>query len=246
MGWIPSIHRQWKVVISYWCRIVNCEDTRVNKKICLWCEQINQLKKNVKNWNFNVKQIFMQYGFPTFANVNELLYKKRVLSSVLPVMFNKYKIDWQNNIRKENGNSCKGGNKLRTYKLFKHNYCTEFYCTTVLPLNHRSAFAKFRCGVAPLRIETGRYENILRNERFCFNCKDCIENEEHVILICPLYNDLREVLFNNAVLICPSFKDFNLSDKMAFLFSNILIMKSCAKTCLKILEKRRDIVYRGV
>ena len=28
-----------------------------------------------------------------------------------------------------------------------------------MPLRHRSAFAKFRCGVAPLRIETGRYEN---------------------------------------------------------------------------------------
>jgi hypothetical protein len=28
-----------------------------------------------------------------------------------------------------------------------------------IPSRYRSAFAKFRCGVAPLRIETGRYEN---------------------------------------------------------------------------------------
>jgi hypothetical protein len=51
-----------------------------------------------------------------------------------------------------------GRNKLRTYKLLKTNFEVETYCKLQLPYAHRSEFAKFRCGVAPLRLETGRYE----------------------------------------------------------------------------------------
>ena len=52
-------------------------------------------------------------------------------------------------------------------------------------------FAKFRCGVAPLRLETGRYERLSPEQRTCFYCTDCIESEEHVLLSCPVYDDLR-------------------------------------------------------
>ena len=48
-------------------------------------------------------------------------------------------------------------NKLKTYRLFKNEYCTDSYVENVNNRQHRSALAKFRCGVAPLRIETGRH-----------------------------------------------------------------------------------------
>ena len=60
---------------------------------------------------------------------------------------------------------------------------------------HRSAYAKFRCGVAPIRIETGRYERLNYNDRTCFNCTDKTENEQHVLLDCPVYQPLKESLF---------------------------------------------------
>jgi hypothetical protein len=58
------------------------------------------------------------------------------------------------------GPSGSGGNKLRTYRLFKTEYETELYCTLIMPPCHRTAFSKFRCAVALLRIETGRYEGL--------------------------------------------------------------------------------------
>jgi hypothetical protein len=66
------------------------------------------------------------------------------------------------------------------------------YLSKNIPSRYRSALAKFRCGVAPLWIETGRYENKNVNERVCFICHDQIEDEKHVLLDCPLYVDLRE------------------------------------------------------
>ena len=60
-------------------------------------------------------------------------------------------------------------------------------CNNVFTLQ---TFAKFRCGVAPLRLETGRYERLSQEQRTCFYCTDCIESEEHdciavVLLIVP-------------------------------------------------------------
>ena len=68
--------------------------------------------------------------------------------------------------------------------------------THIMSRTRRSALAKFRCGVAPLRLETGRYERIPYDERNCFNCINVVENEEHVLLECPLYNDIRKELFS--------------------------------------------------
>ena len=81
-----------------------------------------------------------------------------------------------------------GRNRLRTYILFKTTYTEEKYVNIIMQRNHR----KFRMGVAPLRIETGRYERLEEEQRVCFKCGDAIESEEHVLLDCPLYQQIRE------------------------------------------------------
>ncbi len=64
---------------------------------------------------------------------------------------------------------------------------------------YRSALEKCSCGVAPIRIEIGLYENVTEENRLCLLCNDnSIEDEEHVILkLCP-YNDIRTDLFISA------------------------------------------------
>ena len=89
-----------------------------------------------------------------------------------------------------------------------------------MPRSHRSAFTKFRCGVASLRIETGRFENLRIEERICCVCSDFIEDEAHVLLNCPFYDDVRENLFNVAKSYTVDFMSFNNEEKIMFLFSN--------------------------
>ena len=112
-----------------------------------------------------------------------------------------------------------------------------------MPFCERSAFAKFRCGVAPIRLETGRYENLPLEERCCFNCFNTVEDEYHVILHCPVYNDLRQVLFTESLKIDEHFNSFTDCQKMVFLFSNQDIIRLCAKTCNFILKRRREVLY---
>jgi len=66
---------------------------------------------------------------------------------------------------------------------------------------HRSSLAKFRCGVAPLRIETGRYEKLPVHERKCPFCKTVVESELHALLNCPMYTFDRQVLLTKLFLL---------------------------------------------
>ena len=132
---------------------------------------------------------------------------------------------------------------ISTYKLFKDSYETEVYVKTHrMSMKRRSSLAKFRCGVAPLRIETGRYERIAYDERNCFNCLSIVQNEEHVLLECPLYNDIRNESLSKVDL--PLFESLSTSDKVCHLLSNSKIDSYSAKACYDILTERRKHLYR--
>jgi hypothetical protein len=49
-----------------------------------------------------------------------------------------------------------------------------------IPKHERSAMAMFRCGVLPLRVETGRYKGEPLADRMCTVCENNeIETEKH-------------------------------------------------------------------
>ncbi len=104
--------------------------------------------------------------------------------------------------------------------------------------------AKFRAGVALLRMETGRYDNTDEADRVCFQCANIIEFEEHVILHCPLYDDLRKVMFDHAENVNPDFINMMSEENLIFL-SNANVTIICAKTLCDILTRRRSILYEN-
>ena len=111
---------------------------------------------------------------------------------------------------------------------------------------YRSAYARFRCGVAPLRLETGRYERLPEDQRLCFSCPDSIENEEHVLLKCPIHNNLRENMFTVLKSEFPNMEHLSDQDKLRAILSCELnkSIRICAKTCFEILRTRRDMLYK--
>ena len=100
-----------------------------------------------------------------------------------------------------------------------------------MPFNDRSAFAKCGCGVAPIRLETGRYENIKLEERYCFICSNLIEDETHVILHYLVYFDFRNNLFAEVLKANRNLMSLSDCQKMVFLFSNQYVFRIVAKTC---------------
>ena len=100
------------------------------------CE--NNSSNRYKNWKFRIFKQSEIYNIQENGD-NSLL-------ELQNAMFNAYENAW---INSDCGASTSSMNKLRTYKLFKGTYEVEAYVKTVMPRCHRSALAKFRCGVAP-------------------------------------------------------------------------------------------------
>ena len=92
--------------------------------------------------------------------------------------------------------------ELRIYGEFKTNYGLDNYMAFNLSRLKISDLTQSRCGILPLRVETGRFRNEPLSERKCTFCdQDSVEDEFHFILHCSKYNmdrhNLLEVYFSN-------------------------------------------------
>ena len=65
-------------------------------------------------------------------------------------------------------------------------------------------YTQFRHGILPLKVETGRFQNISLHDRVCEFCKlNEVEDEIHFLCRCSLYNHLRQCLYQTALIDCP-------------------------------------------
>lgn len=236
MAWEPPVVRQWGSIANFWSRLSCLDHYRLNKRIALWANL--KATSSCKTWFFNVKYKFEELQLQTCYDINYQICKSKFVEEVKQSTMSKFKSIWNTALNRIEGVNGRGRNKLRTYRFFKQNYDVEEYCLTILPANHRSAFTKFRCGVAPIRIETGRYENISVDDRKCPFCKIHVEDECHVILECPIYHDLRLIILQKAVENCEEFLNLEKADKLKHLFTNPSLIRCCAKTCYDILKRR--------
>ena len=209
------------------------DDSRLHKLIYDW--MCSKRSNRCKNWSFRLLKQLEKYNIQ--ENTDNSVVE---LSNAI---FNDYKIKWYQAINSERGASSTGLKKLRTYKLFKDTYNIEAYVKMVMPKCYRSALAKFRCGVAPIRVETGRYERLPFAKRMCPLCNDGIENELHVLTSCSMYNDLRDQIYTKAREHSENFDNLPDEQKMCFIMSNDYCVKVTAKTCWEILKRRRNLLY---
>jgi len=238
MGLKLPIHHQWVCVTRQWCRMINMTSSRVNKKVFEWACELNKL-----NWSGRIRKMYTNLHVSHLSNINQSVCLHSAVREVSGALKEYTEQLWQEKLNREQAVRGASRNKLRTYRSFKKDFFTEPYLRTVLNKKHRSALAKFRCGVAPLHIETGRYVGRSLNDRVCFNCPTEIASEEHVILFCDIYSDLQLELYTYASGIKPDFMAFLPQDKLQFLLNDASIVKKTAKTLNDILESRRSFLY---
>ena len=242
MGWQPPVIRQWKVVCAYWYRVTVMAESRLNKRIFLWCK--SKANRSCKNWYFMVEEMLLSIDLNRFTTGLFECSKNYFLSYVISKLEQKHQVEWFNVVQNNTGMRGKGGNKLRTYSLFKTTYHVEPYCQMFLPRKHRSELSKFRSGVAPLRLETGRYEGLEVDQRICPIRHSSVEDEKHVLLHCPLYVDFRNALFKQACEVNASFGNYTENEQLVFLFSTVDLTRSLAKTCFQILHRMATSLYK--
>ncbi len=152
------------------------EDNRLTKKVFFWDKTFGQF-----SWCSDIYKIF-----------NELL----VFYSENPVNINWAKENLFTNFCEQWPNQIQNVSKLCTYIKLKICYGKDPYVCITYNRGHRAIPAKFRSGILPISIETGRFKNIPREFRLCTMCNDnVIADVTDFIFYCNKYNDLREYLY---------------------------------------------------
>lgn len=185
-GWHKLATHKAKDCISYWLKLFNMDNNRLTKKIFIWDYKKALLGQNC--WNKEIKEILTTIDMEdTFYGINvENIGKIKHDSHAKLVELEKASILEEINIMP----------KLRTYKTLLRNFGTPAYIKSRIEKSQRSTITKLRVGVYPINIETGRHRKEKLEERTCPACINTIEDEEHFLVTCPLYNETRQNLYN--------------------------------------------------
>ena len=108
-----------------------------------------------------------------------------------------------------------------------------------------SAYAKLRCGVAPIKKETCRYglNRMPVDQRLC-EYYNVVEDECHVIIHCSLYDDIRTQLFTEINNISDQFPMLSTVVQTLQIMSNPQYYRSASRAIHNILNRRRCNMLR--
>ena len=180
LGWWSLRGRRVLLRIRYWCKLVRMDRERLVRKI--YEESRRQYMVNgMKNWCSYTHRLLKLVGLDNWWQDNYvgLDYSSKVYRAVRI---------WENDRWRE-GVSSKV--KLEIYGRLKSEIGYEEYLDSE-DVRGRRLLTKMGGGSNGLRMETGRWEGLDRNERECELCYDGVEDFKHVFLFCNLYEDLRK------------------------------------------------------
>ena len=84
--------------------------------------------------------------------------------------------------------------KCRLYRNIVDYFCIQLYLKKPLHAKYKKAITCLRLSSHDLKIETGRYNNTIRDNRKCDLCTLIeIEDEYHFLLVCPVLSNLRKI-----------------------------------------------------
>ena len=234
-GLFPPFIEQWCCITRTWCKNVNMDDNRLNKKIFLWAHRYARAGRQNGLWH--VRVMYKKCKLVTLLDVTLSQDKKGSTAFIRDVLCQQFVTKWEGDIAGGNRKS----SKLRTYCKLKHVFEPEMYLNCIMGRKIRSSYAKFRCGVAPIRIETGRYEKLDLCERLCIFCEGCIEDEFHVLTECSLYIDIHSKLCEAIMKVFIDYVFYSPEQKGVFILSvkDPYLISLCSKACNDILIRRQ-------
>ena len=159
-------------MIKYWAKILQQNDSSLLKKVYLMLKNDTDLNRNYngQNWASQIKSILQQYGFEYVWQQQSSI--DSPLHSIRQRIIDVYQQSWYSEIN--------NSSRLESYCIFKHDLELEKYLTINIEQKYKLALTRFRVSSHNLQIETGRYEDLPRQQRLCQLCNmRKIENEFH-------------------------------------------------------------------
>ena len=188
LGIYPIYLKIFKLMFNYYTRLSkldHCDDTE--NLIILknaFAEDCKLAKSSSKSWLKSLQDFQHHFG------IKDLNISKEQFQEELKTFYKKeLGLQMKNISENESGKLSFYSKIITTLDEYEIQPYLSFPISKLL----RSNLTKLRVSAHPLYIETGRYckPPVPREKRLCYSCKNAIENEEHFILHCQEYNDIR-------------------------------------------------------
>ena len=229
LGRYPLIIERQTRMVKYWFSLMQ----KINVNFILEAVY-NSMKENIllnaesNFWLVKIKQLLERNGFadvwhfPHSVDVKVFipLLKRRLLDTFL--------VDLRGGL-----NVC---TSMVLYRELNQDFEMCPYLNNLVNRNLRNALSKLRLSSHQLAIESGRHRGIERQNRKCTLCTtNDIEDEYHMVLICPRYQNLRRQFIGNYYIRNPSMHKF-----IKLLDSSGNVLKGLAIFIKKAFETRNE------
>ena len=181
-GRLPLSIQYQKRYIKYWLELLKMSENSL-LNTC-YKMQVSFDKTYQKGWVTDLKQLLFSNGFGhvwiSQGVGNEELFLKVMVLQMTDIA----RQTWSNEIS--------ASSELSTCKEFKTLLNQEKYLQVINNYFIHKQLTRFRISNHQLLIEEGRHRGIDLVDRRCKFCgMNCVENEIHFLLVCPLYHNLR-------------------------------------------------------
>ena len=218
-------------IVKYWIRILNDKEGSLVKKAFYTLKHLDDA--GFTTWASSIRAILARYNFMNvWEDPSTVTYAaEKFIFDLKDRMYNEFINDWSRNL----------GNypKLRNYITYKTHFSLEHYLLEVKEFKLRRYIAKVRLSSHDFQIEKGRYDRRPVEERLCTNCNlKCVEDEYHVLLQCPRYNNHRQRFREEIFKIEPN---FNMELQSVLSSNNGKILFCLGKYLQKIFKCRKTM-----
>ena len=203
---------------KYWLRLCTLDTTSLVYNA--YIEMYSDISCN--NWYSCIKSLWTEFGLYNVLENHGSLYKHKIIRILKNNMYARYEHHWLAQVGLSPTLDTPKS-KLRTYIKFKQSIGLENYLLAVKCFKKRQYMTRLRISAHDLRIESGRYcrPPLPTDSRLCMFCESgCVENEEHFIMDCSLYEEERNDFIKNISELSPHVINLNKAE----LFKIILTM----------------------
>ena len=227
-GRFPLFLKQIIKTVKFFVRLQNLEDSYIVKKVFIMLKDLDALGYNT--WFSHVRMILEKY------NIDSLLESGCENIKMTTECIGKLKDQLFKDFSRKCMEELQNFPVLRTYKEFKSEHSLEHYLVEIREYKLRKLLTNFRLSGHSLEIEKGRHAKpkIPVEKRICTRCDlGCIEDELHVLTVCPLYKEERSILFSKVnICHCKTVEEtfnFILSCKGQVPFYVAIFLEKCFK-----------------
>ena len=181
-GRLPLQFHFWQQVLRYHNRAVHLPNDRLVKRALIdnfyqFTGNISRVEDLSNNWRSGVRRLVSNHPGQR-AILGEL-----DASSILDREKEFYLFNYRNTVEHSS---------LQTYREMNPHYQYARYLSNISCYPNRRSVSRYRCQCSGLRVDTGRFEQLSRDQRVCPFCHDCsVEDVHHVLFDCPSYSNIR-------------------------------------------------------